>query len=331
MTSPVPLPTPRPELMAVLNVTPDSFSDGGLVEAASAADRTEKAVAKALRLVDEGATIIDVGGESTRPGARRVPQQEESARVVPVVARLLEAGIRVSVDTMYAETAAACLDLGDVFINDVSGGLADPAMLATVAGRGGRFILSHWRGHSVVMNELAVYEDTAQEVRAELVQMRDRALAAGIAAERIVLDPGLGFAKDRDDNWAILNRLDDFLALGHPLLIGVSRKRFIGALLEEGAPVTDRDLPTAVISALCAARGVWGVRVHDARATRIAMDVVTAWSAGADHGAEARRATPPEPAAEDGDALMLPESGPTIVGTVEGATPADDSAIGRDQ
>ncbi|MGO1544803.1 MAG: dihydropteroate synthase [Gulosibacter sp.] len=268
------------EIMAVLNVTPDSFSDGGSVEAPSEAERTARAVEKALTMVEQGATIVDVGGESTRPGAQRVPQAEESARVVPVVRELIRAGVTVSVDTMYAATAAACLEAGDVFINDVSGGLADDAMLRTVAEREGRFILSHWRGHSVVMNDLAVYEDAATEIKSELLQMRDRAVEAGIAADRIVLDPGLGFAKDRDDNWSVLQRLDEFLTLGHPLLIGVSRKRFMGALLEPDAHVHERDLPTAIVSALCAERGVWGVRVHNVEATKIAMDVVAAWQQG---------------------------------------------------
>lgn len=278
----------RTELMAVLNVTPDSFSDGGANEASTAEERTAKAVAKAHRMLEQGATIIDVGGESTRPGAERVPQEEEAARVVPVVRQLVRGGVRVSVDTMYAATAAACLDAGDVYVNDVSGGLADEGMLATVAERGGRFILSHWRGHSVAMNELAVYDNAADEIRSELLQMRDRAVDAGIAAERIVLDPGLGFAKDRDDNWAVLQRLDEFLGLGHPLLIGVSRKRFMGALLAPDAHVLERDLPTAIVSALCAERGVWGVRVHNVEATKIAMDVVAAWQRGAGSGSQSR-------------------------------------------
>ena len=268
------------EIMAVLNVTPDSFSDGGSVEGPSVGERTARAVEKALRMVDQGATIVDVGGESTRPGAQRVPQEEESARVVPVVEELVRAGVTVSVDTMYAATAAACLDAGDVFINDVSGGLADEAMLRTVAERDGRFVLSHWRGHSVVMNDLAVYENAADEIKTELLQMRDRAVEAGVSAERIVLDPGLGFAKESDDNWAVLQRVDEFMSLGHPLLIGVSRKRFMGALLEEGAHVFERDLPTAIVSALCAERGVWGVRVHNVEVTKVALDVVSAWRRG---------------------------------------------------
>ena len=271
------------ELMGVLNVTPDSFSDGGSYEASTPEQRTQGALEAAAAMIEAGATIIDVGGESTRPGATRVPQEEECARVLPVVEALVAQGIRVSVDTMYAATADACLDAkgpGEVIINDVSGGLADAEMLPVAAERQARFILSHWRGHSVTMNDLAIYDDTAAEVLAELTQMRDHAVDAGIAPDRIILDPGLGFAKDGNDNWAILKRLDDFQQLGHDLLLGVSRKRFLGALLEEDAPVTDRDLPTAVISALCAERGVWGVRVHNVTASRTAMDVVESWRAG---------------------------------------------------
>ncbi|WP_125107632.1 MULTISPECIES: dihydropteroate synthase [Gulosibacter] len=270
------------EIMGVLNVTPDSFSDGGTLDFESADARTASALERAYRLVAQGATIIDVGGESTRPGAERVPQDEELARVLPVVQQLVADGIPVSVDTMYADTAAACLDAGDVIINDVSGGRADERMLEVVAERGARFVLSHWRGHSVVMNDLADYDDTATEVLAELQQMRDRAVAAGIAPERIILDPGLGFAKDHDDNWAVLNHLHELQRLGHPVLVGVSRKRFIGQLLPAEAPVAARDLPTAVVSALCAERGVWGVRVHNVAATRVAIDTVSAWQNGAD-------------------------------------------------
>ena len=268
------------EIMGVLNVTPDSFSDGGTHEAAEPQQRCASAVAAAERMVAEGATIIDVGGESTRPGAQRIPQAEELERVAPVVEQLLARGIRVSLDTMNAATAATCLELGDVIINDVSGGRADPEMLPLVARTGATYVLSHWRGHSVVMNDLADYDDPGSEILAELIGMRDRALAAGLNAEQIILDPGLGFAKDHDDNWAVLQRLDDFLALGHPLLIGVSRKRFMGALLPETAPILERDLPTAVVSALCAERDVWGVRVHNVAASATAIAVTRSWRAG---------------------------------------------------
>lgn len=270
----------RTRIMAVLNVTPDSFSDGGRFERDDPDARAEAALAEAERVIGEGAEIIDVGGESTRPGAERVPQEEECARVLPVVRALAAQGVEVSVDTMYAETAAACLEAGARYINDVSGGLADERMLELVAAADAPFILSHWRGHSIRMNDLADYRDPGAEILAELLQMRDAAVARGVRPERIILDPGLGFAKDADHNWSVLERLPDFLAAGHPLLIGASRKRFLGAMLPDGAPTLDRDLPTAVISALCAEREVWGVRVHDVRSTRIAIEVAESMRAG---------------------------------------------------
>ena len=277
----------RPELMAVLNVTPDSFSDGGRFEAAEEDARTDAAVTAARAAIANGATLIDVGGESTRPGAERVPQPEERGRVVPVVAALLAERIPVSVDTMYAATAAECLELGPVLINDVSSGLADPDMLGVVADAGAELVVSHWRGHSITMNDLAVYDDPAAEMLAELRTLRDRAMAAGIAPERIILDPGLGFAKNRDDNWAILHALDALVAEPHRILIGASRKRFVGALVDDDT-MHARDLPTAVLSALCAERGVWGVRVHDVAANRIALDVVDAWTHGRQRAAAER-------------------------------------------
>lgn len=276
--------TQRPLIMGILNVTPDSFSDGGAFERASAADRTAAAAGRARALVEAGAAIVDVGGESTRPGARRVPQPEEAARVLPVVEAVTDAGIAVSVDTMNAATARSALEAtgGAAIVNDVSGGQADAAMLPLIAETGATCIVSHWRGHSVVMNDLADYADPAAEILAELARLRDAAVAAGIRPERIVLDPGLGFAKQARDNWAVLAHLERFAALGHRLLIGHSRKRFTGEVLPPDAAVTDRDLPTAVISALCAASpaAVWGVRVHDVAGTRVALDVVDAWRAG---------------------------------------------------
>lgn len=268
--------------MGILNVTPDSFSDGGSVERTTPAARTEAAVAKALALVAEGATLIDIGGESTRPGATRVPQPEEAARVLPVVERLTAEGIAVSLDTMYAQTARDGLRLTDgrAIINDVSGGQADPDMLPLAAETGATFILSHWRGHSIVMNDLADYVDPAAEILDELLTARDQAVAAGLIAEQIILDPGLGFAKRANDNWAVLRHLDRYLEAGHPLLIGASRKRFTGGILPTDAPVVDRDLPSAVIAALCAMHGVWGLRVHNVTATRRALGVVDAWVNG---------------------------------------------------
>lgn len=274
-----------PELMAVLNVTPDSFSDGGRFERDNPDARAEAALEVAHRLIEDGATIIDVGGESTRPGAERVPQPEECARVLPVVAALADEGIAVSVDTMYAETARAVLQAGARYVNDVSGGLADPEMLPLLAETGAPFILSHWRGHSIRMNNLAEYRDAGREILDELLHMRDQAVQRGLTHEQIILDPGLGFAKDAEHNWAVLGALDVYQATGHPLLIGASRKRFTGALLPEGTPVVERDLPTAIISALCAERGVWGVRVHNALASRVAFDVARGFQQGTLMGA----------------------------------------------
>ncbi|MBS3180056.1 MULTISPECIES: dihydropteroate synthase [unclassified Pseudoclavibacter] len=272
----------RPRILGILNITPDSFSDGGKFEDLFSQNRrTKRALRRARELVAQGADIIDVGGESTRPGAVRVPQEEEAARVLPVIKELAGLGVLVSIDTMYAKTAEAALELGAEYVNDVSGGLADPAMLGLVAESGNPFILSHWRGHSVRMNELADYRDPAAEILSELAGARDRAVDAGLDPSQIVLDPGLGFAKRRDDNWAVLRELEQFVALGHPLLVGASRKRFTGEMLGPDADVTERDLPTAVITALAAKAGVWGVRVHNVEANRVALDVVDAWREGA--------------------------------------------------
>ena len=261
-------------VMGVLNVTPDSFSDGGRWTSVDAA------VEHAVELVAQGADLIDVGGESTRPGAPRVPVGEELGRVLPVVRELTARGIRTSIDTMNSATARAVIEAGASWINDVSGGQADPDMFDTVAELECGYMLSHWRGHSANMNDLAVYADAAADVRDELKTQLDRALDAGVHGSRLVVDPGLGFAKNHEHNWRILARLDLLEELGFPVLIGASRKRFIGALLPDGAPVEARDLPTAVISALAARAGVWGVRVHDVASTRLALDVVDQWKAG---------------------------------------------------
>ncbi len=261
----------RPEVWGVLNVTPDSFSDGGrFVD-------PEAAVAQARRLVDDGADVIDVGGESTRPGAEPVTAIDESARVVPVVRALAEAGIRVSIDTLNAATARAAVEAGAAIVNDVSGGLEDPAMLSTVAALEVDYVAMHWRGRSDRWDAVSDYADIVTEVRDELRSRADAALAAGIAPDRLWLDPGLGFAKRGADNWELLRRLPALAELGFPLLVGASRKRFLGALLPEDASVDERDLPTAVVSALCADAGVRAVRVHDAAATSRALDVWAAW------------------------------------------------------
>jgi len=259
------LPGPT-RVMGILNVTPDSFSDGGVF--------VDDAVARGIALHRAGADLVDVGGESTRPGAVRVDAAEERRRVLPVVEGLVAAGVPVSVDTMRAATARAVVKAGAVVVNDVSGGLADEDMAATVAELGCVYVLSHWRGFSDVMNSLAVYDDVVAEVIDELSGRLEIVRAAGV--ERIVLDPGLGFAKNADHDWAVLRGLDRLSALGYPLLIGASRKRFLGALLAvDGVvpPAPDRDAATAAVSALVAARGVWGVRVHDVPSSVAAVRV----------------------------------------------------------
>ena len=263
-----------PLVMGVVNVTPDSFSDGGRWFDADAA------IAHGVELVAEGADLVDVGGESTRPGAARVEPEEELRRVVPVIRELAGRGIRVSVDTMRAATALAAVEAGASIINDVSAGLADGAMGRIAAETGARYVAMHWRGHSDRMDGLAEYDDVAVEVRDELATRVDALVAAGVDPERLILDPGLGFAKRGEQNWQLLGRLDVLAGLGLPILVGASRKRFLGALLPDGAPVEERDLPTAVVSVLAAEAGAWGVRVHDVRGTRRALDVLRAWQSG---------------------------------------------------
>jgi dihydropteroate synthase len=262
--------------MGVLNVTPDSFSDGGLWAS------TDAAIAHGVDLAAAGADVVDVGGESTRPGAELVGLHAELERVLPVVRALAERGIRVSIDTMHADTARAAVQAGASIVNDVSGGLADPAMGPLVADLGVRYVAMHWRGHSDRMNEFAHYGDAAHEVRDELFRRVDALTAQGVAASRIIVDPGLGFAKNAEHNWDVLRHLADFEAAGLPVLIGASRKRFLSEVVAPGAPMTDRDLPTAIITALAARDGVWGVRVHDVASTRVALDVVRAWRGGED-------------------------------------------------
>ena len=266
--------------MGVLNVTPDSFSDGGRYYDLDAA------LAHAHEMWALGADIIDVGGESTRPGASRVDAETEIGRVLPVIRTLAADGLRLSVDTTRAAVAEAALNAGALIINDVSGGLADPDMAKVVAGSEAPWVLMHWRGHSMDMNALASYDDVVAEVRAELVARVDGALAAGVAEENIVIDPGLGFAKHAEHDWALLHSLDSLLGLGFPVLVGASRKRFLGRLLagENGdpRPPSGREDATAAISTLAAANGAWGVRVHSVRASLDAVKVVAAWQRGHD-------------------------------------------------
>jgi len=260
--------------MGVVNVTPDSFSDGGRWFDADAA------IAHALELVAEGADVLDVGGESTRPGAARVDPDEELRRVIPVIRELAGRGLRVSVDTMRAATARAAVEAGAEIINDVSAGLADEGMARIAAESGATYVAMHWRGHSDRMDDLAEYDDVARDVRDELARRVEELVAAGVPTERLILDPGLGFSKRAEQNWELLANLDVLAELGLPILVGASRKRFLGALLPEGAPVGDRDLPTAVVSVLSAQAGAWGVRVHDVAGTRVALDVARAWQSG---------------------------------------------------
>ena len=263
----------RTRVMGILNVTPDSFSDGGQHPDSASAVR------HGLRLLDEGADLLDVGGESTRPGAGRVPEAEELRRVLPVVAGLVSAGAVVSVDTTRASVAAAALDEGAQLVNDVSGGLAYPAMLPLVAGRRCAYVAMHWRGHSAVMHSHAVYADVVDDVVHELTERRDAALQAGVDAGRLLLDPGLGFAKDAGHNWALVAALGALAEVG-PLVVGASRKGFLGALLAdppgELRAAHERDAASAAITVLAAQSGAWAVRVHDARASADAVRVVAA-------------------------------------------------------
>lgn len=264
------LPTDRCLVMGVVNVTPDSFSDGGRWLDA------DTAVRHGIDLVAAGADLVDVGGESTRPGALRVDVDEERRRVLPVVEGLVAAGITVSVDTMRSGIAAEALAVGAAMVNDVSGGRADPQMMSVVAHAEAPVVLMHWREHSAQMAEHTQYDDLVADVVRELGQQVDAAVAAGVDPTRIVVDPGLGFSKTGDQNWTVLAHLDAFAAMGHPVLIAASRKRFLGELLVTAGdlrPVDDREHATAAITALCARAGIWCVRVHDPVASADAVRV----------------------------------------------------------
>ncbi|MCU1578544.1 MAG: folP [Rhodoglobus sp.] len=263
-----------PLVMGILNVTPDSFSDGGQFAG------LEQAVARGLELRAQGADVVDVGGESTRPGAGRVPAEEELDRVIPVISELVAAGVTVSVDTMNAATALAAADAGASIINDVSGGLADPAMYTAVVDTGLTYVAMHWRGFSTDMQQLASYGDVVADVRNELKTRLAEMTVTGIDPQKVVLDPGLGFAKTAEHNWKLLAHLDELASLGHPLLIGASRKSFLAQFAADGAPPPARDEASAIVAALAAHAGAWGVRVHDVPATVLAMDVVSAWQNG---------------------------------------------------
>ena len=268
----------RTLVMGVLNVTPDSFSDGGRYL------RADDAVAHGMMLARLGADLVDVGGESTRPGAQRPSVEEELARVLPVVRALATDGVAVSVDTMRAEVAAAAVEAGAVLVNDVSGGKADPEMLRTVADLGAAYVLMHWRAHSDRMQQHTAYDDVVADVVAELSAQLDEALAAGIQPGLIALDPGIGFSKTSAQNWELLAGLDALHATGHPVLVATSRKRFLGELLaadDELRPALERDDATNATTALAAAAGAWCVRVHDVRAAADTVRVVARWQQAA--------------------------------------------------
>jgi len=239
------------KIMGILNVTPDSFADGGRH------DTYEKAVARGLEMISEGVDIIDIGGESTRPGATRVSAAEEQARVIPVIEKLAQSGVPISIDTMRAQTAELAITAGASIVNDVSGGLADDLMHETVAEMGCPYILMHWRGHSKDMNNRSLYDDVVKEVIAELNIQIDAALRSGIAKNNLIIDPGLGFAKDAPHNWEILDRLEEITELGYPVLIGASRKRFLG-----GETPDERETATIELTKSLLAKNIWGVRVH---------------------------------------------------------------------
>ena len=268
-----------PVVMGVVNVTEDSFSDGGLF-----LDR-DRAVERAMALVAAGAAIIDVGGESTRPGATRVAPELESSRVLPVIRDLAAAGVTVSIDTMHSSVAAAALENGAQIVNDVSGGRADPNMAAVLAEAKAPWVLMHWRSvRADAPHEVPAYADVVGEVREDLLRSVDDAVAAGVDPAKVIIDPGLGFAKTAQHNRELLRALPTFVATGFPVLVGASRKRFLGALLEgpDGVmrPAAGRETATAVISALSVLNGAWGVRVHDVQASVDALKVVNAWSGG---------------------------------------------------
>ena len=241
-------------VMGILNVTPDSFADGGRH------NEFDDAVAHGLAMIAEGVDIIDIGGESTRPGADRVSEEEELERTIPVITELVKHGVTISIDTMRASTAEAAVKAGASIINDVSGGLADSLMLQTAARLKVPYIAMHWRGQSKDMNSKAIYGDVVNDVIAELNERIEAALDAGIQKDKLIIDPGLGFAKDAEHNWAIIDSIDRFVALGYPVLVGASRKRFLG-----GSSPDEREAATIELTKRLGATGVWAVRVHSVK------------------------------------------------------------------
>ncbi|MDN3026275.1 dihydropteroate synthase [Streptomyces sp. S.PB5] len=324
----------RCAVMGVVNVTPDSFSDGGRWF------DTTAAVKHGLALVSEGADLVDVGGESTRPGATRVDEAEELRRVIPVVRDLASEGVTVSVDTMRASVAEQALAAGAALVNDVSGGLADPAMIPVVAASGAPFVVMHWRGFLEGGNVKGVYADVVAEVVDELHARVDAVLAGGIAPDRIVVDPGLGFSKDAEHDLVLLAHLDRLLTLGHPLLVAASRKRFLGRVLAADPqaappPARERDAATAAVSALAAHAGAWAVRVHEVRATADAVRVARAVEGARESGnapgtdlASGARTTENAPGAITTSGAHAPTHTPRTPGTPGPSTPHPTSPEG---
>lgn len=261
--------------MGVLNITPDSFSDGGQFL------EFDSAIAHAREMAAQGAQVVDIGGESTRPGSMRVSLEQEQQRVLPIIRAVKdELDVQVSIDTMNSETAAKAIAAGADIVNDVSGGLADPELFAAIADSECKYVLGHWRGHSDIMDSLTSYSDVAREVVAELAEQVSMAVAAGISRDRIIVDPGLGFAKDMEQNWNLVARLDELENLELPILVGASRKRFIAHALDRENPqsvdTARRDVATAVLTALLLQRKLWGLRVHNVGNTVDAISVVAA-------------------------------------------------------
>lgn len=252
----------------VLNVTPDSFSDGGQFFDPALA------LSHARALLAQGADVVDVGAESTRPGAKRISVEEEIARLTPVVTELVSEGHRVSVDTMNSLTATVMADLGVAIINDVSGGLADPDMFPVVADTQVTYVLMHWRGHSATMDDLAHYDDVVADVASQVTARVDAAMDAGIDPRRIIVDPGFGFSKNPDHNWQLCRGIDRIVAMGYPVLAGVSRKRFIAAALPDGHDMSERDWPSALVGSELARRGVSHLRVHSVGTQRQALEIM---------------------------------------------------------
>jgi dihydropteroate synthase len=259
----------RTLVMGILNVTPDSFADGGRHFT------TDAAISRANKMLEEGVDIIDIGGESTKPGAERVSEEEELARVMPVLEEVVKLGVPVSIDTMRSGVAAKAIKAGVKYVNDVSGGLADEKMYGLIANnRDIQYVIMHWRSHSKTMAEHALYKDVIKEVREELEERINSAIEAGVDPEQLIIDPGIGFAKTSEHNWELLKNLDRLALLGYPILVGASRKRFLGELV--GGEPDQRESASIALTAALAKQGIWGVRTHSVKPHRDAIAIVEA-------------------------------------------------------